>query len=78
MKDLFEKIKDSDAGPIGKFFLYLCVFAIAFIIDMIIALPIMYLWNWVVPDIFGLPEVTWLKMWGITLLCDILFKMKIE
>lgn len=78
MKELIEKIKDSDAGPLGKFFLYIMVCVFAFVIDLIIALPTMYLWNWLVPDMLGLPEVTWIKMWGIAVLCDILFKMKIE
>jgi hypothetical protein len=32
------------------------------------------LWNGCVHDVFNLPEVTFWQMWGIYLVCDILFK----
>lgn len=34
------------------------------------------LWNWIVPGMFGLPEVTWLKALGLWWLCRLLFKSR--
>lgn len=35
---------------------------------------VMYPWNWLVPIIFGLAEITFWEAFGLTLLCNILFK----
>lgn len=32
------------------------------------------LWNWLMPEIFGLKEITYLQAWGLLILCSILFK----
>ncbi len=37
-------------------------------------LIVLYLWNWLMPEIFGLPEITYIQAWGIVLLSHILFK----
>lgn len=37
-------------------------------------LIVMWLWNWLMPDIFGLPEINYWKAWGLLLLSCILFK----
>jgi len=34
----------------------------------------MLLWNWIMPDTFGLKPLTYWKAWGLLLLCSILFK----
>jgi hypothetical protein len=36
--------------------------------------PLMMLWNWTMPAIFGLPEITFLQACGLQLLATILFK----
>ena len=36
-----------------------------FFIGAIISLPFWLLWNWLIPDIFGLPEITWLQAFGL-------------
>ena len=36
------------------------------------ALGVMYLWNWLMPDIFGLKEITYQQSLGLILLCNIL------
>lgn len=46
-------------------------------ISAILALPVMFLWNLVVPQIFSLPEVTWMQAWALSLLCGLLFKLNI-
>ena len=46
---------------------------IAIIIAFIAAIPTMLLWNWVISDIFALPEITLKQALGLNLLCAILF-----
>ena len=36
----------------------------------------MWLWNWIMPNIFGLPAVSYWEGWGILLLAFILFHSK--
>ena len=31
----------------------------------LVSLPFWLLWNWLIPDIFGLPEITWLQAFGL-------------
>lgn len=35
---------------------------------------VMWLWNWLMPLIFGLPEITFWQAWGLVVLAHILFK----
>jgi len=37
-------------------------------------LVVMWLWNWLVPDIFGLTTITYWQGWGISVLSAVLFK----
>jgi len=48
-------------------------FAFIFCISLVLALPVMWLWNWIVVD-FGLPKLTFWKSWGLLILCLFLFK----
>lgn len=41
-------------------------------------IPVYFLWNWLMPDIFGLTEITLLQAIGLSLLCSCLFKSKIS
>jgi hypothetical protein len=43
----------------------------------LISLPVMLLWDWLMPTIFGLPEITWFQAWGLLFLCGLLFKSNI-
>lgn len=49
-------------GILGIGFVFLC------------GLIVMLLWNWLMPDIFGLKRLTYWQAWGLLLLCSILFK----
>ena len=42
--------------------------------SVIFCFPVMWLWNWIVPSVFGLGTITWTQAWGLTLLCSLLFK----
>ncbi|MFP4548993.1 MAG: hypothetical protein ACLFQM_12740 [Fidelibacterota bacterium] len=35
---------------------------------------VMWLWNWLMPVIFGLPTITYWQAWGLVILFHILFK----
>lgn len=38
------------------------------------SVPVYFLWNWLMPDIFGLTEITFLQSVGLSFLCSCLFK----
>lgn len=44
------------------------------VLGLIAAIPIVLLWNWLVPSIFDLPEITYLQAWGLFWLTSLLFK----
>jgi len=43
------------------------------LIATILALPLMLLWNWLMPLIFGLTKITFWQALGVSVLCRILF-----
>lgn len=43
------------------------------IIAIIIGFPIKWLWNWIMPNLFKLPEISFWMALGIALLISILF-----
>lgn len=54
--------------------LILGALALLFFVAALMSLPVMLLWDWLMPTIFGLPEITWLQAWGLLFLCGLLFK----
>lgn len=56
----------------------LLVIATVLFVGLFISLPVMWLWNWLIPDIFGLIEITFFQALGLTLLCNFLFKSSIN
>jgi hypothetical protein len=40
----------------------------------LLGLAVMLLWNWLMPDIFGLKRLNYWQAWGLLVLCWILFK----
>lgn len=50
------------------------VFVALFLIAAMMSLPVMLLWDWLMPKIFGLPEITWFQAWGLLWLTGILFR----
>ena len=47
---------------------------ILFVFALVFSLPVMWLWNWLMPDLFNLPEISWVQAWGLSLLSGFLFK----
>jgi len=41
---------------------------------LILGYPLMWLWNWLMPIVFGLPEITFWQAIGLNLISTILFK----
>ena len=44
------------------------------IYSLIVAIPTLLLWNWLMPLLFGLKEITLLQALGLNLLSSLLFK----
>ena len=51
------------------------VLGVALIVGMalLFALPVMWLWNWLMPEIFGLVEITFWQGLGLIMLSGFLF-----
>lgn len=49
----------------------------AIAIGFLFSLPIMWLWNWLMPTIFGLTKITWLQSWGLMILVSFLFRTSV-
>jgi hypothetical protein len=43
-------------------------------IGLLMGFPVMLLWNWLMPTIFGFKEISFLQALGLSILCRILFK----
>lgn len=70
---LLTKLKFTIMG--SKFLLQILGFVVlVFGIALIFALPIMLLWNWLMPDLFGLVTISFWQALGIGMLSGILFK----
>jgi len=44
---------------------------------LLLGLPLMWLWNWLMPDIFGLQTITFWQAVGLNIMGHILFKSHI-
>ena len=52
----------------------LTVLGVLGMVALILGLPLMLLWNWLMPQIFGLTEITFWQAVGLNFLSSILFK----
>ncbi len=65
-------MKGSKVGKIvGWVFLGLCIAAV---LALVLGLGLQWLWNQLIPDIFGLPEISYWQAVGLFILCHLLFK----
>lgn len=51
---------------------FIVALLIACVIDLVMAVPIMLLWNWLMPLIFHLPELTFWQTFGFCILLILL------
>ena len=56
----------------------LLVIGILILAVMLFGGPLMILWNWLMPYLFGLPEITFWQACGLQLLSTLLFKSVIN
>lgn len=55
----------------------LILFVLLFIVALLCSLPVMLLWDWLMPQLFGLGEITLFQAWGLNMLCGLLFKTSV-
>jgi hypothetical protein len=48
------------------------------VIGLFVAVPIMLLWNWLLPELFGVPEINFWQALGIYLLAGFIFKTSVS
>jgi hypothetical protein len=58
----------------NNFEAFLALLGLIAIVIVLLGYPLMLLWNWLMPIIFGLPEITFWQAIGLNLLSTILFK----
>lgn len=51
---------------------------IILIVSVISGFPIMWLWNWLMPSIFGLTKINIWQAIGLGMLCNFLFKVVVN
>lgn len=63
-------------GKIIGMFIGAWIFVILF--GLLLAWIAMLLWNITMPDIFGLPEITYKQMFALYILCNLLFRSNVS
>lgn len=48
--------------------------ALSAVLGLIVAFPVMLLWNWLLPTLFHFPPLSYWQAYGVYLLCSILFR----
>jgi hypothetical protein len=47
---------------------------VVLLVGVLVGFPVMWLWNWLMPVIFGLTKINFWQAWGLSVLCSLLFK----
>ena len=47
-------------------------------ISIVCAYPVKWLWNWLMPELFGLGKISLMQAFGLQLLCSIFFKANVH
>jgi uncharacterized membrane protein required for colicin V production len=61
---------DKISSAIAYFISGLCML---FLFSLILALPLLWLWNATMPELFGMKEISWWMAWKLMLLSSIVF-----
>ena len=56
---------------------FLIIVGLLLLSSILLAFPTMWLWNWLMPDIFGLMKIDLYQAMGINFLTNILFKSNV-
>jgi len=67
-------LKNMDAGDM--FAAFLVVVLVVCVLALVMALPVMWLWNWLIPDLTrgAVTEINFWQALGLNVLCNILFR----
>lgn len=57
----------------SKVLIIISALAMYTFVSVVLSIPVLLLWNWLMPTIFGITKITLGQAWGISLLCGILF-----
>lgn len=58
---------------ISRVLIIISALAMYTFVSVILSIPVLLLWNWLMPTIFGITKITLGQAWGISLLCGLLF-----
>ena len=59
---------------VAESFMVVAAFLLVLVVmGLVIGFPLMWLWNWLMPVVFGLPTITFYQAVGLYLLCGVLF-----
>lgn len=62
----------------GKIFgVWIGVIVLMIVLGLLLVFPITWMWNFVMPSIFGLPEITYDQMFILYMLIQILFRTNV-
>lgn len=56
----------------------LTIVLVSTVVALLLGLPVMLLWNALMPDIFGLPTISFWQAIGLNILSSILFKTTVN
>lgn len=65
-----------DAVEYVSAFFLVCIVAV--LLSVLLCLPVYWLWNWLVPSIFSLRAISVGEAWGLSILCNLLFKSTVS
>lgn len=64
---------------IGKIVVtWLTVAIFVTVIGFLLVWPLVWMWNFVMPDVFGLPEITYWQMFCLYMLIQCLFRLNVS
>ena len=58
---------------ISRVLIIISTLAMYTFVSVVLSIPVLLLWNWLIPTIFGITKITLGQAWGISLLCGLLF-----
>jgi hypothetical protein len=63
---------------VGKFIMtWVTFFICALAIGLLLVWPLVWMWNFVMPDLFGVPTITYWQMFHLYMLIQCLFKLNV-
>lgn len=58
---------------ISRVLIIISALAMYTFVSVVLSIPMLLLWNWLMPTIFGITKITLGQAWGISFLCGLLF-----